>query len=45
VNTTIERKLERLQKEEAGIACAAGCNFCCYLRVSIAPHEAIALAS
>jgi hypothetical protein len=43
VNATIERKIERLQKEGAGIACAAGCNFCCYLRVSIAPHEAIAL--
>jgi len=31
------------QKEGAGIACRAGCGFCCHLRVMVHPHEAIAL--
>lgn len=29
---------------EQGIACQAGCNFCCHLRVMVYPHEAVALA-
>src|SRR5215472_12000070 len=27
----------------APIACCAGCNFCCHVRVDVLPHEAIAL--
>jgi Fe-S-cluster containining protein len=29
--------------QDAGIACRAGCTFCCHLRVMVYPHEAIAL--
>lgn len=43
VNGVVEGKFSRLQKDGAGISCVAGCNFCCYLRVSVQPHEAIAL--
>jgi Fe-S-cluster containining protein len=39
----IGKKFDDLQRDGAGMACAAGCHFCCYLRVSILPHEAIAL--
>jgi hypothetical protein len=35
--------IDYFQKEGAGIACRAGCNFCCHLRVMVYPHEAIAL--
>jgi Fe-S-cluster containining protein len=34
---------EHLKKQGAPIACKAGCSFCCHLRVTVAPHEAIAL--
>jgi hypothetical protein len=39
----VEAEFERLKGDGAGIACAAGCTFCCHLRVGIFPHEAIAL--
>jgi Fe-S-cluster containining protein len=29
----------------APIACRSGCAFCCYLRVSVRPHEALTLAA
>jgi len=32
-----------LQEGGAALACRAGCNFCCHLRVMVRPHEAIAL--
>jgi Fe-S-cluster containining protein len=38
-----EATFERLQKDGAPIACKSGCSFCCHLRVTVAPHEAIAL--
>jgi Fe-S-cluster containining protein len=39
----IEAEFGKLQAAGAGIACAAGCNFCCHLRVGVFAHEAIAL--
>src|ERR1700733_5751787 len=38
-----EATFEHLRKEGAAIACRTGCSFCCHLRVTVAPHEAIAL--
>jgi hypothetical protein len=35
--------LEYFRAHQAGIACQAGCSFCCHLRVMVYPHEAIAL--
>lgn len=43
INKLIEQATESFQAERAGIACGAGCNFCCHLRVMVFPHEAIAL--
>lgn len=34
---------DHLRKEGAPIACKPGCSYCCHLRVTLAPHEAIAL--
>jgi hypothetical protein len=39
----IEGKFAELEREGAGIACVAGCAFCCHQRVGLLPHEAIAL--
>lgn len=39
----ISGELDQLQRRQAGMACAKGCNFCCHLRVLVYPHEAIAL--
>jgi Fe-S-cluster containining protein len=38
-----ESTFDHLRKKGAPIACKSGCNFCCHLRVTVAPHEAIAL--
>ena len=38
-----EATFEHLGKQGAPIACRSGCSFCCHLRVTVAPHEAIAL--
>ena len=43
IDTLMEKAFESFQREDEGIACRAGCNFCCHLRVMIYPHEAIAL--
>jgi hypothetical protein len=43
IDVLIEQALDFFQKEEGGLACRAGCNFCCHLRVMVYPHEAIAL--
>ena len=43
IDALIEQAMESFQAEGSGIACRAGCNFCCHLRVMIFPHEAIAL--
>lgn len=39
----IEGKFAELQNDGAGIACVAGCAFCCHQRVGLLAHEAIAL--
>ncbi len=38
-----EATFDQLRKKGAPIACKSGCAFCCHLRVTVAPHEAIAL--
>jgi len=38
-----ETTFDHLRKLGAAIACKSGCSFCCHLRVTVAPHEAIAL--
>src|SRR5262245_10061808 len=43
IDKLIEQAMESFQAEGAGIACRAGCNFRCHLRVMVFPHEAIAL--
>jgi Fe-S-cluster containining protein len=43
IDSLLDQAVESFQAEGSGIACRAGCNFCCHLRVMIFPHEAIAL--
>jgi len=43
IDELFEQAISSFQAEGAGIACRAGCNFCCHLRVMVFPHEAIAL--
>jgi Fe-S-cluster containining protein len=43
VNQLLEQATTHLQDNGAALACRAGCNFCCHLRVLVRPHEAIAL--
>jgi Fe-S-cluster containining protein len=43
LNGVIDGEIATLQAAGAGIACAAGCSFCCHLRVGVFPHEAVAL--
>jgi Fe-S-cluster containining protein len=43
VDRLLEQAAAHLQADGASLACRAGCNFCCHLRVMILPHEAIAL--
>jgi Fe-S-cluster containining protein len=43
VAAEIEGKFAALERDGAGIACVAGCAFCCHQRVGLLPHEAIAL--
>jgi Fe-S-cluster containining protein len=40
---TIDAKFAAVQAAGATVACAPGCDFCCHQRVSVLPHEAIAL--
>ena len=40
---SFEATFENLRNKGAPIACKSGCSFCCHLRVTVAPHEAIAL--
>jgi hypothetical protein len=39
----VGQALQFFQDAQDGIACQAGCNFCCHLRVMVYPYEAIAL--
>jgi hypothetical protein len=47
INTLIGQAMASFEAdgsaEGSSIACRAGCNFCCHLRVMVFPHEAIAL--
>jgi hypothetical protein len=43
IDDLIAQAMESFQAEGSAIACGAGCNFCCHLRVMVLPHEAIAL--
>jgi Fe-S-cluster containining protein len=43
VDQRFEATFDHLRSQGAPIACKSGCSFCCHLRVTLAPHEAIAL--
>jgi Fe-S-cluster containining protein len=43
VDRLLEQAAAHLQADGVSLACRAGCNFCCHLRVMVLPHEAIAL--
>ncbi len=43
LNETLNYVRREVVKEGLQVACKAGCNFCCYLRVVVTPYEAIAL--
>ncbi len=43
VDHLLEQAAQHLPQGSAGLACRAGCNFCCHLQVRVLPHEAIAL--
>jgi hypothetical protein len=43
IDALLEEAIVSYQADGAGMACRAGCNFCCHLRVMVYPHEAIAL--
>jgi Fe-S-cluster containining protein len=43
LNDMLAQAAQRLGQAGGGLACRAGCNFCCHLRVMLLPHEAIAL--
>lgn len=42
-SAALEAELARCAAEGAPAACAPGCAFCCHQRVSVFPHEALAL--
>jgi Fe-S-cluster containining protein len=43
IDRLLDQAATQLQSGGARLACQAGCNFCCHLRVNVLPHEAIAL--
>jgi Fe-S-cluster containining protein len=43
LNDDIDRKIAELRADGAAVACEAGCNYCCHLRVTVFAHEAAAL--
>ena len=43
IDALMDQAQEYFQKDGAPIACRVGCSFCCHLRVSVYPHEALAL--
>ena len=43
IDRRLAENFAHLQRQGAGIACRAGCSFCCHLRVTVYAHEAIAL--
>lgn len=42
-SAALEAELARIATEGTAVACAPGCAFCCHQRVSVFPHEALAL--
>lgn len=42
-NSALEQEFARFAAEGSPVACAPGCAFCCHHRVSVLPHEALAL--
>jgi Fe-S-cluster containining protein len=42
-NAVVEAEIATLEREGAVVACRPGCDFCCHQRVSVLPHEALAL--
>lgn len=45
INGELESSIDEARAAGVPVACAAGCNFCCHQRVSVQPHEAIALVA
>jgi hypothetical protein len=43
IDRLLDQAATHLQAGAARLACRAGCNFCCHLRVQVRPYEAIAL--
>jgi Fe-S-cluster containining protein len=43
IDVLMDQAIDFFQKNDAKIACRNGCSFCCHLRVTVYPHEAIAL--
>ena len=43
LNREIDDEFTAMTNAGAAIACAAGCDYCCHLRVGVFPHEAVAL--
>ena len=43
INELLGQAAVHLQTGGTVLACAAGCSYCCHLRVMVQPHEAIAL--
>jgi len=43
VNEALDGEIAAARAGGAPVACEAGCNFCCHQRVSVLPHEAMAL--
>jgi len=39
IDALMSQAIEYFRQEGAGIACRAGCSFCCHLRVMVLPHE------
>lgn len=42
-NGMIAAEIETAERAGAAVACKVGCSFCCHQRVSVLPHEALAL--
>ena len=42
-NAVIEGEIEAFARAGSAVACRPGCDFCCHQRVSVLPHEALAL--